>query len=204
VVAQAAAAFGLPPFPLGAPLVEEIRAQDWEASIRESYLPVEVGPGLWVVPAWSPPPSDPGAVVVLLEPGLAFGTGDHPTTRLCLRWLHAQRLGGRSVMDYGTGSGVLAAAALVMGAARAVGTDVEPLAVRAAAQNAALNGVGARLTALVCSADVAGEEPMAAAGAPPEERLFDVCVNVRPAVPPPPPALCVGAALRCAAVRRPS
>ena len=98
-----------------------------------------------------------------LHAGLAFGTGDHPTTRLCLRWLRRlQRegaLSGTSVMDYGTGSGVLAVAALLMGAGRAAGTDVEPLAVKAARANARLNGVDGRLAAYQC-----GGAPCAAIG----------------------------------------
>jgi hypothetical protein len=91
--------------------------------LQDSYQPAEVGEGLWIVPIWSQAP-DPYATNIRLEPGLAFGTGDHPTTRLCLRWLRGlQRggsLGGASVMDYGAGSGVLAVAALLMGAERAV------------------------------------------------------------------------------------
>eukprot|EP00887_Chlorella_sp_A99_P008284 scaffold12.g8284.t1 len=112
--------------------------------------------GLWIQPSWSnPPTSDPSATAILLEPGLAFGTGDHPTTRLCLRWLRHLALGGQlhgaNVMDYGTGSGVLAISALLLGANAAVGTDIDPLAIKAAGQNAALNGVADRLRLAVCS-----------------------------------------------------
>lgn len=159
--------------------VEPVRTQDWEQSIKDSYQPSQVAGGLWIVPVWSEPP-EPAATNILLEPGLAFGTGDHPTTRLCLRWLqrlqHEGGLSGAAVMDYGTGSGVLAVAALLLGAGRAVGTDIEPLAVKATEANAALNGVSGRLAAYQCAADLQQEEPLAAAGAPPQERLFDMTV----------------------------
>ncbi|KAL4431501.1 hypothetical protein ABPG75_006757 [Micractinium tetrahymenae] len=159
--------------------VEPVRTQDWEQSIKDSYQPSQVAEGLWIVPVWSEP-ADPAATNILLEPGLAFGTGDHPTTRLCLRWLQRlQRegsLAGAALMDYGTGSGVLAVAALLLGADGAVGTDVEPLAVKATNANAALNGVADRLAAYQCAADLQREEPLAAAGVPPEGRLFDVTV----------------------------
>ena len=92
--------------------------------LQDSYQPAQVGDGLWIVPVWSAAPPDPAATNIRLEPGLAFGTGDHPTTRLCLRWLQRlQRrgsLGGAALMDYGTGSGVLAVAALLLGCERAV------------------------------------------------------------------------------------
>lgn len=133
-----------------------VRMQDWQQSIRDSYAPTQVCEGLWIQPSWSnPPTSDPSATAILLEPGLAFGTGDHPTTRLCLRWLRHLALGGQlhgaNVMDYGTGSGVLAISALLLGANAAVGTDIDPLAIKAAGQNAALNGVADRLRLAVCS-----------------------------------------------------
>jgi hypothetical protein len=198
-----------------------------------------VGEGLWIVPIWSQAP-DPSATNIRLEPGLAFGTGDHPTTRLCLCWLRGLQRGGRlagaAVMDYGAGSGVLAVAALLMGADRAVrhgmaallmgaalrwaagalasragmccwlyalqpllksgpsilnccclpcacfpaglqvGTDIEPLAVKATRANAELNSVAQRLTAYQCAADLGLQEPLAAAGVPPEQRLFEVTV----------------------------
>jgi ribosomal protein L11 methyltransferase len=168
--------------------VEAVRAQDWEAAIKASYQPVEVASGLWIVPTWcvdgegsdSAPWTALGAKQLILEPGLAFGTGDHPTTRLCLRWLQKLSengaLKGCSVMDYGTGSGVLAVAALLLGAQRAVGTDVEPLAVRSADQNAALNGVGGAFTALRCGADLAAPEPLEEAGMPEPDRKFSVVV----------------------------
>jgi ribosomal protein L11 methyltransferase len=120
-------------------------------------------------------------VKLILEPGLAFGTGDHPTTRLCLKWLQALHIKANTttsgtnntvrVMDYGTGSGVLAVAALLLGATTAIGTDVEHLAVRSATQNAALNNVDDRFTALQCGVDLNAPEPMEEQGYPVEERL---------------------------------
>ena len=128
---------------------EEALDADWEAAIRDSYQPMQLldaaagpgGRGLWIVPDWCVPP-DASAVNIVLEPGLAFGTGEHPTTRLCLAWLAATIRGGEHVMDYGAGSGVLALCALKLGAAAAVATDVDPLAVGAAVSNGALNGFG--------------------------------------------------------------
>ncbi|PSC74509.1 ribosomal L11 methyltransferase isoform B [Micractinium conductrix] len=159
--------------------VEEVRTQDWEQSIRDSYQPAQVAPGLWIVPVWAQPP-EPAATNIILEPGLAFGTGDHPTTRLCLRWLQGLAAGGALAgarcMDYGAGSGVLAVAALLLGAAQAVGTDIDPLSIKSTRANAALNGVGDRLDAYKCAADLAAGEPLEAAGVPPEQRLFGVTV----------------------------
>ena len=97
-----------------------MRAQDWESAIKDSYQPVQIAPFLWIVPTWAKAP-DPNAINLILEPGLAFGTGDHPTTRLCLRWLQNLDLEGLRIMDYGTGSGVLAVGAVLMGAIHAVG-----------------------------------------------------------------------------------
>ena len=114
--------------------------EDWVARSKSSFGPVQVSPRLWVVPSWHAPP-DPGAVNLLLDPGLAFGTGGHASTRLCLRWLERHIRGGETVLDYGCGSGILAIAALKLGAARAVGVDIDPDAVAAAAANARRNGV---------------------------------------------------------------
>jgi ribosomal protein L11 methyltransferase len=103
------------------------------------------GRRLWIVP-WNDQSFDePDAVVVRLDPGLAFGTGTHPTTALCLQWLDGLDLAGRTVIDYGCGSGVLAIAALKLGAARAIGVDNDPQALTATRDNAGRNGVGDRL-----------------------------------------------------------
>jgi ribosomal protein L11 methyltransferase len=129
---------------------EEALDADWEAAIRDSYQPTQLldaatgpqGRALWIVPDWVASPPDPDAINLVLEPGLAFGTGEHPTTRLCLAWLAKAVQGGERVMDYGAGSGVLAVCALSLGAASAVATDVDALAVGAAVSNGALNGFG--------------------------------------------------------------
>ena len=92
------------------------------------------------MPTWHTPP-DPAAINIVLDPGLAFGTGAHPTTRLCLRWLEQHVKGGESVIDFGCGSGILAIAAMKLGASRAAGTDIDPQAVAAARDNARQNGV---------------------------------------------------------------
>ncbi|CAL8464521.1 g4056 [Coccomyxa elongata] len=155
--------------------VEEVPDQEWMDSVRASYQPARIGDGLWIVPTWCTPP-EPSATNIILEPGLAFGTGEHPTTRLCLRALAQLPLGGTRVIDYGTGSGVLAIAALKMGASEAVGTDTDPLAVQSAACNAGLNGVAAGFRAVQCSASPSAPEPLAAAGLADVEGSFDVCV----------------------------
>ncbi|XP_020085787.1 uncharacterized protein LOC109708450 isoform X2 [Ananas comosus] len=113
---------------------------DWVTNAQESFHPIEVIDGLWIVPKWRDPP-DPRATNILLNPGLAFGTGEHPTTKLCLLLLHEAIKGGEHFFDYGTGSGVLGIAALKMGAAMSVGIDIEPQAVTSARENLSLNGI---------------------------------------------------------------
>ncbi|KAK7317714.1 hypothetical protein RJT34_02169 [Clitoria ternatea] len=114
--------------------------EDWIKRAQESFLPVEVTEGLWVVPKWRTPP-DVQATNIILNPGLAFGTGEHATTKLCLLLLHACIKGGEHVLDYGTGTGILAIAALKFGAALAVGIDVDSQAIASASQNASLNNI---------------------------------------------------------------
>ncbi|KAL8205481.1 hypothetical protein R6Q57_009032 [Mikania cordata] len=113
---------------------------DWIQNARESFHPVKVTEGFWIVPEWLTPP-DTQATIISLNPGLAFGTGDHPTTKLCLLLLEGLMKGGETVLDYGTGSGILAIAALKLGAASAVGFDIDPQAITAARHNAALNDI---------------------------------------------------------------
>ncbi|GLT72156.1 hypothetical protein SLA2020_441120 [Shorea laevis] len=113
---------------------------DWIQKTQESFHPVEVTEGVWVVPEWITPP-DVQATNIILNPRLAFGTGEHPTTKMCLLLLHSLIKGGELVLDYGTGSGVLAIAALKFGAALSVGIDVDPHAITSARQNAALNNI---------------------------------------------------------------
>ena len=116
---------------------------DWVRLTQAQFNPIRISQRLWIVPTWHIP-SDPGAINITLDPGLAFGTGSHPTTRLCLRWLDANINGGEHVLDYGCGSGILAIAALKLGAASATGVDVDAQAVQASRDNAAANQVTAQ------------------------------------------------------------
>jgi len=120
--------------------VERIEDQDWERSWMDNFQPMRFGQRLWIVPSWHAAP-EPQAVNLLLDPGLAFGTGTHPTTALCLEWLDGQQLEGCSVIDFGCGSGILAIAALLLGAPQAVGTDIDPQALEASRDNASRNGI---------------------------------------------------------------
>ncbi len=136
MIAEAAAQAGLGVVPEYA--VEELAEQDWVRVSRAQFVPARIGERLWIVPSWLAPP-DPSAINVVLDPGMAFGTGSHATTRLCLEWLLAQVGRGASVLDYGCGSGILAVAAAKLGAARVVAVDIDEQALRAAADNAARN-----------------------------------------------------------------
>lgn len=120
--------------------VERIEDQDWERSWMDGFQPMRFGQRLWIVPSWHAAP-EPDAVNLLLDPGLAFGTGTHPTTALCLEWLDSQKLDNCSVVDFGCGSGILAIAALLLGAPQAVGTDIDPQALEASRDNASRNGI---------------------------------------------------------------
>ena len=120
--------------------VERLEDADWVALTQRQFEPIRAGERLWIVPTWHEPPR-PGDVNIVLDPGAAFGTGSHPTTRLCLAWLEKHVRAGDTVLDYGCGSGILAIAALRLGAARAAGIDVDPLALEAARYNSSRNGV---------------------------------------------------------------
>ncbi|WP_312592404.1 50S ribosomal protein L11 methyltransferase [Stutzerimonas nitrititolerans] len=121
--------------------LERIEDQDWERSWMDNFQPMRFGRRLWIVPSWHAAP-EPDAVNLLLDPGLAFGTGTHPTTALCLEWLDEQDLRGQQVIDFGCGSGILAIAALLLGAEQAIGTDIDPQALEASRDNAGRNGIG--------------------------------------------------------------
>ena len=120
--------------------VKQVADQDWVRATQNQFQPVRVSSRLWVVPTWHAAP-DPAAINLVIDPGLAFGTGTHATTRLCMKWLDTNLRGGESVLDYGCGSGILGIAALKLGAARATGVDIDPLALLAARHNAMQNQV---------------------------------------------------------------
>jgi len=117
----------------------EVADEDWVRKTQAQFTPTEIGERLWVGPSWHEPPG--GRVAVRLDPGLAFGTGTHPTTRLMLLFLERQIKGGERVLDYGCGSGILAIAAAKLGAARVDGVDVDPQALATARANARANGI---------------------------------------------------------------
>jgi ribosomal protein L11 methyltransferase len=124
--------------------LERFDDADWVARTQGQFAPIAVGKRLWIVPTWHAPP-DPRAVNITLDPGAAFGTGAHPTTRLVLAWLERETRSGDSVLDYGCGSGILAIAALKLGAASATGVDIDPLALESARYNAGRNEVSLTL-----------------------------------------------------------
>ena len=128
---------------IGSPALPEyqlaqVMEQDWVRLTQAQFEPIRISSRLWVVPSWHEPP-DPAAISLRLDPGLAFGTGSHPTTRLCLTWLDQFLQPGDSVLDYGCGSGILAIAALKLGAARVTGMDIDPNAITASLDNARNN-----------------------------------------------------------------
>jgi ribosomal protein L11 methyltransferase len=137
VVATACSHAGIVPPPCR---VAEVAEQDWVRASRDQFAPIRISPRLWIVPSWHSSP-DPDAINIALDPGLAFGTGNHPTTRLCLAWLERVIRGGETVIDYGCGSGILAIAAMKLGAARADGVDIDGQALLAARHNAIHNQV---------------------------------------------------------------
>jgi ribosomal protein L11 methyltransferase len=115
-----------------------VAEQDWVRLTQSQFDPIHVGKNIWVVPSWHEPP-DPDALVLELDPGLAFGTGSHPTTRLCMEWLEAHSPQQLSVLDYGCGSGILAMVAKKLGAADVVGVDIDPQAIASARYNSERN-----------------------------------------------------------------
>ena len=125
---------------------ELVPEQDWVRATQQQFDPIQISERLWIVPSWSEPPV-PDAINLRLDPGLAFGTGSHPTTWQCLQWLDQNLRDGQTVLDYGCGSGVLAIAAKRLGAGSVIGVDVDPNALRASRENAALNRVSVRFAA---------------------------------------------------------
>ena len=123
-------------------MVELVEDADWERVCMQDFKPMQFGERVWICPSWEEPPV-PDAVNILLDPGLAFGTGTHPTTALCLEWLDAQKLQDKLVIDYGCGSGILAIASVLLGASRVIAIDNDPQAILASESNRALNGIDA-------------------------------------------------------------
>jgi ribosomal protein L11 methyltransferase len=124
--------------------IEQVEDKDWEREWMENFHPIKFGERLWVCPSWLPIP-DPEACNVVLDPGLAFGTGTHATTALCMEWLEQMDLTGKTVLDFGCGSGILAIAALKLGAKRAIGIDIDPKAIIASQENAERNNVADKI-----------------------------------------------------------
>lgn len=124
----------------------EVTDEDWTRAWMDQFQPMRFGQRLWIYPWTIEPPVDETAVVVRLDPGLAFGTGTHPTTALCLEWLDGLALDGRRVVDFGCGSGILAIAAVLLGAGHVLAIDNDPQALAASADNAERNGVQDRIT----------------------------------------------------------
>ncbi len=120
--------------------VEALADQAWERAWMDDFQPLRFGDRLWIVPSWHQAP-DPKAANLMLDPGLAFGTGTHPTTALCLEWLDGQDVQGKQVIDYGCGSGILGLAALLLGAEHVVGVDTDPQALEASRENARRNDI---------------------------------------------------------------
>ncbi len=136
--------------------LQPVAEQDWVRLTQAQFDPIKISERLWIVPTWHEAPQAE-AINIVLDPGLAFGTGSHPTTRLCLRWLEENLQGGETVLDYGCGSGILAIAAAKLGADRVWGVDLDAQAVQSARDNAAANGV----TAAFFLPDAAPETPAA-------------------------------------------
>ncbi|MBA6390976.1 50S ribosomal protein L11 methyltransferase [Colwellia sp. BRX10-3] len=139
--------------------LEQLEDKDWEREWMDNFHPMKFGQRLWICPSWLDVP-DPTAVNVMLDPGLAFGTGTHPTTALCLTWLDGLDLVGKTVVDFGCGSGILSLAALKLGAKKVIGIDIDPQALQASLENAKRNQCEDRLELFLpkdqpkCKADV--------------------------------------------------
>ena len=133
-----------------------LQEQDWEQAYRQHFQPIQCAPDLWIVPSWSEPP-DPDATIIKLDPGLAFGTGSHPTTALCLGWLAANGAKGMRVIDYGCGSGILSIAAFKLGAERVNAVDIDEQALCASEANLRMNGIDSERVSLALPEDMERE-----------------------------------------------
>ena len=159
---------------------EALEEQNWVQITQAQFDPIPISGRLWIVPSWHESP-DPAAINLILDPGMAFGTGSHPTTRLCLEWLERTVQGGESLLDYGCGSGILAIAGARLGAARVAGVDIDPQAVEAARANAERNGVSALFAD--SAQPVAGEYDLVVANIlsnPLRVLAPAICAHVRP------------------------
>ena len=139
IIANAAASIPIQPPEYS---LETLVEQDWVRLTQSQFDPIKISDRLWITPTWHDAP-DANAINLRLDPGLAFGTGSHPTTHLCLQWLDDNLRGGETVLDYGCGSGILTIAALKLGAGSATGVDIDPQAIKASNDNAAQNEVQA-------------------------------------------------------------
>lgn len=178
VLAVSSAATGLTEIPEWA--VETVAEQNWVQLTQAQFEPIRVSRRLWIVPSWHEAP-DPSAVNLVLDPGMAFGTGSHPTTRLCLEWLEHNVSTGCSLLDYGCGSGILAIAAARLGAGCVAGVDIDPQAVEAARANAERNEVTAVFSD--STQPVAGEYDLVVANIlsnPLRVLAPAICAHVRP------------------------
>ncbi len=137
IIAEAAASIGLTAVP--AFTTRDVADADWVRLTQAQFEPIHIGTNIWVVPSWHEAP-DPDGLILELDPGLAFGTGSHPTTRLCMEWLEAHPAPGKSVLDYGCGSGILAMVAKKLDALDVTGVDIDPQAIESARANAERNG----------------------------------------------------------------
>lgn len=166
----------------GAPTftVESLQEQNWVQLTQAQFSPIRISDRLWIVPSWHDAP-DPDAVNLVLDPGMAFGTGSHPTTRLCLEWLERTVTPGCTVLDYGCGSGILAIAAARLGAGTVAGVDIDPQAILAARDNAERNAVSGRFED--SAEPVAGEYDLVVANIlsnPLRVLAPAICAHVRP------------------------
>ena len=170
-----------------APSCRRVRDEDWENNWKQYYRPMEAGRRLLILPEWEPVPADTERIPLRLDPGLIFGTGAHPSTRMCLEAMENLAPKAEKVLDLGCGSGILAIAALLLGAKSAMGCDIDEAAPRIAGENAALNGVKERLTVLTGDA-TADEALRAAVGGREYDLIFlnivaDVILRLLPDVP---------------------
>ena len=159
---------------------EDIAEQNWVQLTQSQFDPIRVSERLWIVPSWHEAP-DPNAIVLVLDPGMAFGTGSHPTTRLCLEWLERTVTTGLSILDYGCGSGILAIAAAKLGAGDVLGVDIDLQAVGAAKNNAENNEVSARFDD--SAKDIKGQFDIVVANIlsnPLKALAPAICAHVRP------------------------